>query len=276
MLQLYEQHCPGFGAILAIVSVEQELCRLLTWSIWSGYSSEFQCLLITPIVHPQRWNPHDPMLTGIDIPLKVLDSGVHPLLASILAPHIPQICLETTLSLLRYLQSGGHSVKTRKSLKHLLKSSHYMGLKMRPWLSRFRKRQHCHYSSGFCGLDERRLHSAWWGSHTKRPSGYKGRVEVPFHLFSHRLEYASNYDLWCTYQYALLFLPFFLANAPPDSQLASVAADCIFNNFCTAYPWETREAKKSITQYLSRCRPVRTMPMEITSVVDGMIRMDVD
>ena len=128
---------------------------------------------------------------------------------------------------------------------------------MRPWLSRFQKRQHLH-SSWHCGLDERRLHSAWWGNHLQRPNVH--RIRIPFRFFSCRSQYRSNYDLWCTYYYALLLLPFFLAKAPPNSRLASIAADCIFNSLCTAYPLETRTAKKSITQYLSRCRPIKAMP----------------
>jgi len=183
----------------------------------------------------------------------MLELKVHPLLTSILAPRVPQIHLETALSCLRYLQSGGHSVKSRKSLKPLLKSSYFMRLKMRPSLSRFRQRRHCH-SSGRWLLDEQDLHSMWWGDHPERPYDIIRRwigVRVPLRFFSYRSEYASNYDLWYTYRSALKLLPLVLANTPPDSHLTSIATNCIFNSFCTAYPQETLRAKKSITQYLS-------------------------
>jgi len=211
-------------------------------------------------------------------------SGVHPLLASILDPWVPQIHLETSLSCLRYLQSGGHSVKSRKSLKPLLKSTYFMRLKMRPWFSRFRIRRHRH-SSGRCLLEERDLHSMWWGHHLERPGhhifrkvnrDYKRGILVPLCFFSYQSEYASNYDLWYTYRSALQLLPIFLANSPPDSQLASIVANCIFNLFCTAYPRETRKAKKSITQYLHRSRPIRAIPLRGRIVGDGMNEMDVD
>jgi len=209
----------------------------------------------------------------------VLRSGVHPLLASILAPRVPQIHLETALSCLRYLQSGGHSVKSRKSLKPLLKSRYFTRLKMRPSLSRFRKRRH-HHSSGRCLLDVQDLHSMWWGDHPKRPSDYvfckvnghyKEGILVPLCFFSYRSEYASNYDLWCTYQSALQLLPLVLVNAPPDSHLASIATNCTFSTFCTAYPRETRRAKKSITRYLRRCRPIRAIreSVAVTSSIYG-------
>ena len=71
--------------------------------------------------------------------INILKSGVHPLLASILAPRVPQIHLEMAISCLQYLRSGSHSVKSRKSLKPLLKASYLTRLKMRPSLSRFRK-----------------------------------------------------------------------------------------------------------------------------------------
>jgi len=153
-------------------------------------------LALVPIVHPQRWGPDDPELTEIYIP----ESGVHPLLASILAPRVPKIHLETALSCLRYLQSGGHSVKSRKSLKPFLGSRYFTRLKMRPSLSRFRKRRH-HHSSGRCLLDEQDFHSMWWGDHPERPYDSIRRkigVRVPLRFFSYRSEYASNYDLWCT------------------------------------------------------------------------------
>jgi len=196
----------------------------------------------------------------------------------ILAPRVPQIHLETALSCLRYLQSGGHSIKSRKSLKPLLKSRYFTRLKMRPSLSRFRKRQH-HYSTGCCLLDEQDLHSMWWHNHSERPYEYirnKRGVRVPVYFFSYRSEYASNYDLWYTYPCALQFLPPVLANAPPDSQLTSIAANCIFNSFCTAYPRETRKAKASIAQYLHRCQPIRAIPLMGRIVVDVMSGMDVD
>ena len=200
---------------------------------------------------------------------------MHPLLASVLAPQVPKICKETAISCLRYLQSGGHSVKTRKSLKPLLRPSHFTRSKMQPWLSCFRKRRHRH-SSGHCGLGKRRLRSAWWGNHPERPSDYKNRIQVPLRFFSYRSEYRSDYDLWYTYRIALRLLPVFLAEAPTDCQLASFADDCIFSSFCTAYPRETKKAKKSITQYLHRCRPIRAMPLGRRITVDGMNPMDVD
>jgi len=234
-------------------------------------------LIFSPIVHPQQWDPDDPELTGIYVPV----SAVHPLLAFILAPRVPQIHLETALSCLRYLQSGGHSVKSRKSLKPLLKSKYFTRLKKRPSLSRFRKRQH-HDSSGRCLLDEQDLHSVWWGDHPERPIKYTFRkvncdmhgILVPICFFSYRSEYVSNYDLWYTYRSALQLLPIFLANSPPNAHLASIATNCIFNTFCTAYPRETRKAKKSITRYLSRCRPIRAIRERV--VVDFMSGMNVD
>jgi len=212
----------------------------------------------------------------------VPELGVHPLLESILAPRIPQIHLETALSCLRYLQSGGHSVKSRKSLKPLLKSRYFTRLKMRPSLPRFRKR-HYHHSSGRYLLDEQDLHSMWWGDHLEHPkdyilskvrSGFRCGILVPLCLFSYRSEYASNYDLWYTYRCALQILPLVLANALPDSHLASIATKCTFSTFCTAYPRETRKAKKSITHYLSRCRPIRAIRERV--VVDVMSGMNAD
>ena len=203
-------------------------------------------------------------------------SGVHPLLASILAPLVPQIHLETVLSCLCYLQFNGHSVKSRKSLKPLLKSSYFTRLKMRPSLSRFRRRRHRH-SSGHYFLDKQDLHSTWWGDWSERPCDYiklAGRglegVRVPLCFFSYRSEYASNYDLWYTYRYALRLLPVLLVNLPPNSNLASVATSCIFSSFCTTYPLETSRAKEFITRYLSRYRPIRAMPFGGGIVVDGM------
>jgi len=279
LLELYERHCPGFCAILALVSVEQDSYRLLKSSIGIAYHSELWCVAISPIVHPQRRDVGDPKLTEIIIiPAAVWDSGVHPLLASMLAPCVPQICLETNLSFLRYLHSGGHSGETRRALKPLLKSSHFTRLKMRPWLARFRKRQLRHLRGHYL-LSKGRLHSAWWGDHRLRPNGgIKDResIRVPLRFFSYQLEYASNYDLWYTYRYALQLLPSLLANTPPDSQLASTATDCIFNSFCTAYPRETRKARKSIEQYLFRCRPIRAMPLGGRIVVNSRNTMDVD
>jgi len=199
-------------------------------------------------------------------------SGVHPLLASILSPRVTQICQETPLSCLCYLQSGGHSVQSRKSLKPLLKSSYFTRLKMRPSLSRFRNRRHRHLSGRYL-LDKEVLYSTWWSHHRRRPRDYingKACVLVPLRFFSYRSEYACNYDLWYTYRCALQFLPLVLANSPPDSNLASIAANCIFNSFCTAYPQETRKAKNSIARYLSRCRPIRAILGRI--VVDLMRR----
>ena len=269
LLQLYEQHCPGFCARLALGYKGRGLDRSSTGISWDGPFA------LVPIVHPQRWDPDDPQLTGINV-----QSGVHPLLESILAPRIPQIHLETALFCLRYLQSGGHSVKSRKSLKPLLKSRYFTRLKMRPSLSRFRKRRQRH-SSGRCLLDVQDLHSTWWGEHRERPYSYidlEDRelvgVQVLLCFFSYRTEYASNYDLWYTYRCALQLLPLVLANAPPDSHLASIATNCTFSTFCTAYPRETRKAKKSIARYLSRCRPMRAIRERV--VVDVMSGMNVD
>jgi len=224
-------------------------------------------LTISPIIHPQSWDPDGDKLTEIDIPSIVLKSGVHPLLASMLVPPAPETCLETTLSFLRYLRSGGHSVKTRKSLKSLLKSSYFTRLKMRPCLSRFRKRRRLHSNRHYL-LDEQGFCSSWWGNHLERPSDYKNCIRVPFGFFCYRLEYASNFDLSYTYRYALRLLPILLQKVPPNSP-APIAADCIFNSFCTAYPQETRKAKQSITHYLSLCRPIRDMPLG-TAVVHKM------
>jgi len=273
LLQLYERHCPGFCALLTLNCKGQSLRRSSRGISWDG------CFALVPIVHPQRWDPDGPELTDINI----LESGVHPLLASILAPWVPQIHLETALSCLRYLQSGGHSVKSRKSLKPLLKSTYFTRLKMRPWLSRFRIRRHCH-SSRRCLLEKQDLHSMWWGHHLtrKRPDHhifrkvdgyYKHGILVSLCFFSYRLEYASNYDLWYTYRSALQLLPLVLVNAPPDSHLAFIATNSTFCTFCTAYPRETRKAKKSIIQYLSRCRP-RAISERV--VVDVMSEMNVD
>jgi len=191
------------------------------------------------------------------------------------------------LSCLHYLQSSGHSIKSRKSLKPLHKSRYFTRLKMRPSLSRFRKRRHRH-SSGRCLLDKQALHSTWWGDHSERPYDYveladrdSEGVLVPPCFFSYRSKYMSNYDLWCTYRYALQFLPLVLANSPPDSHLTSIATSCIFSSFCTAYPQETRQAKKSITHYLSRSRPLRAIKGRVavtvlsgTDVDSHLISMD--
>jgi len=235
-------------------------------------------LVLAPIAHPERCHPgvNDVRFTDTRVDRSVLKSGVHPLLASILAPRVPQIHLEMAMSCLHYLHSSGHSVKSRKSLKPLLKSSYFTRLKMRPSLSRFRSRRHCHPSRR-CLLDEQDLHSTWWGDHRKRPYDYicgKSGVLVPLFFFSYRLKYASNYDLWRTYQYALQLVPLVLANAPSDSHLTSIATNRIFSTFCTAYPRETRKAKKSITRYLSRCRPIRAIRERVD--VDVMSGMNVD
>ena len=275
-LQLYEQHPPGFCALLAISSImEQNLSRLFNWS--EEFWIDGESLAITPIVHPRQlgWD-HGPRL---DI---WLVQRVHPLLASTLAPRVPKICLETALSCLRYLQSGGHSVKSRKSLKPLLKSRYFMRFKMRPTLSRFRKRQHRH-SSRRCFLDKQNLHSMWWGNRPERPFDLidltnKEGLLVSLCFFSYRSEYASNYDLWCTYRYALQLLPLVLANSPPEFYLTSIATNCIFSTFCTAYPQETRKAKRSISRYLHRCRPisVRAMPLGEIIAVDLLDGTGVD
>jgi len=127
--------------------MEQDLRR--PWS--EEFCYDGASLTMSRIVHPWRWGSDDPELIRIFIPCQVLDSGLHPLLAAILAPRGPQICKETALFFLRYLQSGGHSVKTQKSIKPLLKARYFNRLKMRPWLSRFRKRRHRH-SSGRSAL----------------------------------------------------------------------------------------------------------------------------
>ena len=155
---------------------------------------------------------------------------------------------------------------------------------MRPSLSRFRSRRHYH-SSGRYLMDKGRLRSEWWGNHLMRPNDRiqykvnmipKSGVVVPLCFFSYRSKYASNYDLWRAYQYALQLLPIVFANALPDSNLASIATNCIFNSFCTAYPQETRIAKESIAQYLHRCRPIRARPLRGRIIMDGMDGMDVD
>jgi len=263
LLQLYERHCPCFCARLALASMEQDFDHLINSSIGTQHGVS---LAILPIVHPRQ---RDDLAELIEIHIPW--SSVHPLLGSILAPRVPQICLETTLSFLRYLRSDGHSVKTRKSLKPLLKSSYFTRLKMRPWLSRVRKRQH-HHSNGHKLLGGARLRSAWWGNYPFRPYN----DHIPLCFFSYRSEYVTNYDLCYTYRYALRLLPIFLAKAPPDSQLASIAADCTFNLFCTAYPRDTRKARGSIKQYLSRCRSIRTMLSMEKSAVHGMNTMNVD
>jgi len=269
LLQLYEQHCPGFRALLILLSIrEQGLHPLLRWS--EGLCKTVESLAIAPIVHPQRWDLDDPELALI-----WLEPRVHPLLAYVLAPQVPQICLETALSCLRYLQSGGHSVKTRKWSKPLLKSRYFMRLKTRPSLSRFRNRQH-RRSNGHCLLDKGHLNSEWWVDRHQRPSDYLDYIRGPFRFFRYWPRYTFNYDLWFTYRYALQLLPFFLANSPPDSRLASIATNSIFSSFCTAYPQETRKAKKSIAQYLSQYRPIRTIPSGTRSAADGISGMDVD
>jgi len=211
----------------------------------------------------------------------ILESGVHPLLASILAPRVPQIHMEMALSCLHYLQSGGQSVKSRKSLKPLVKSKYFTRLKMQPSLSRFRKRHH--HSSGRCLLDEQDLYSTWWGDHPERPKDYiilknkmilKFGIRVPLYFYSFRSKYASNYDLWYTYRCVLQLLPLVLANASLDPHLRFIATNCIFSSFCTAYPRETKKAKNSIAQYLSRCRPIRAIRERV--VVDVMSGMNVN
>jgi len=277
LLQLYERHCPGFCAMLALDHKRQDLRRPSTGIWWENP------LVLAPIVHPQRWDLDDFELTEIYMP----ESGFHPLLSSILAPRVPEIYLRTALSCLRYLQAGGHSVKSRKSLKPLLKSRYFTRLKMRPSLSRFRNRRHRH-SSRRCLLDEQDLHSMWWGDRPEHPSDryiqvihnsgrdYKHGIRVPLHFFSYRSEYASNYDLWYTYRCALQLLPLFLAKSPPDFHFASIATNCIFSTFCTTYSQETRKAKKSIARYLCRCRPIEAIPLRGSISVDVMNGMDVD
>jgi len=270
LLQLYERHCPGVPTVLALVCMGEDLYHLLG-SQPEDWPGEL-CFTLCPIVHPQRWDPDGPKLTQITMPYTLLDSGVHPLLSSILAPWVPRICLETTLSFLRYLQSGGHPVKTRNSLKPLVKASYFKGLKMRPWLSRLRRRRYCRLS-GDRMLGKRGLRSTWWGNSPLRP---ENDDSTPLRFFTHRTECASNYDLWYTYRYALQLLPTFLAKAPVDPQIALVAATHVFNLFCTAHPRETRKAKKAIAGYLSRRRPIKAVPRFTVGVGHGMGNMDVD
>ena len=251
--------------------VKQDLLHLFNWS--DEFFYEQGALAISPVVHPRRRDADGLKLTQIPLSLQLVN-----VLVPTLAPWIPRMCQQTALSSLCFLQSGGHSFRTRKSLKPLLKSIYFTRLKMRPWLSNFRKRR-CGYSSWRCLLDERDLRSTWWGDHLLRSKDYIGvkvGVRVPLRFFRYRSEYAHNYDLWHTYRFALLLLPIFLAGAPPDSQLSSIAAECIFNSFSTAHSRETRKAKKSIAQYLSRCRHLRDVSSGLGSAVDGTNPMDVD
>jgi len=186
VLQLYEQRSPGFCAIFALIYKGRNLHRLYTEIWWR------QPFVLGPIIHPKR-HSDDP--TMIFLEPSVLNSGVHPLLASILTPRAPKMHLETALSCLRYLQSGGHSFKTRKSRKPLLQSSHFMKLKMRPSLSHFRNRRHRH-SSRRCFLHSEDLCSIWWRNHPNRPEEYiHGRfcMFVSLSFFSYRKEYRSTY-----------------------------------------------------------------------------------
>jgi len=234
------------------------------------------CQLL-PICYPQleseEWDLGGPDADGIRMVQGLLFSGLHPILASILDPWVPKICCETALSCLRYFCFGGHSIKTRKSLDPLWKAGYFRRLKIRPWRSRVQRR----LGSRHIRLHERRVCYqdlyVWWDRHMvlhrvakNCPEGHIGNgstnQRVPTRFFCYRTEYANNYDLWYTYPYALKNLPLFLAKAPPDLQLATCAAECVFNSFYTAYPQETRKAKKAMTRHLSQCQPIESAALQ--------------
>jgi len=143
--------------------MKHDLRRLLNWpeEFWDWRLS----LVISPIVHPQRWHPDNFELVKLPLSLTV-----HPLLAPILTARVPKTCRETTMFCLRYLQSGGHSVKTRNSLKPLLKSGYFTSL------LRFRTRPRRHPSRR-CLLVYQDLRSMWWGDHPERPISYIRRLD---------------------------------------------------------------------------------------------------
>jgi len=267
LLELSERHCPGVSALLALLCMGQDLYRLLNWHNWSFLDGS--CFSMSPIFHPQPWDPDGPELTNIYVLDLLLPAGIHPIQRSILNSWVPKICLETVLSFLRYLRYGGHSFQTRKSLKPLVKSSYFKRLKVQPWLSCVRKRRQRRFG-GVCVLGKQHLR-VWWDDTLVQFCPYlRGTNSASLRFFSYRTKYATNYDLWYTYRHALQLLPIFLAKAPPDSQLAARASNCIFNSFCTAYPQDTRKAKKALKHYLSRCRPIKMLPIRTVVVHDGM------
>jgi len=277
MLLICERHCPGVSALLSLFHMDQDLYRLFDWNeSYTNYS-----FTMAPIVHPRRLGP-DESLTNIPIYALFLPSGLHPTLASLLVPQVPKICTEVALSCLRYLRSGGHSADSRKSLKPLFKSTYFKKLKLGPWLSRVRRIQHHHVVGHYVGIKQD-LRVSWDNNLVEE--FFKGEVlasglvkrHVPYHFFDYRTKYASNYDLWYTYRFALQTLSIFLEKASPDSQLTTLAADCVFNSFCTAYPRETRKARKAIARYRSRCRLLKELQLRTEVVGDGINGpMDVD
>ena len=280
LIPLYERHCPGFSALLALICMGHDLIRLFNWreDSWDDGS----CFTMTPILRPQRWDPKSPTLTSFSLLHTLLRSGVHSILESTISPLLPRICRETSLSLLRYLRSGGHSnlKKTRKSLKSLVKLSYFKRLKIHPWLSRIRKKlpRSSLPDSDSVWVEKQGLHG-WFHDNLSslRSRSFRRFLttkEVPCRSFNYRTEYASNYDLWYTYRYALKTLPLFLAEASTDRELAAYAADCVFNSFCTAHHKETRNAKKAIARYVARCPPPRTRSRAIKDGLD-VNRMDV-
>ena len=279
VLPICEQHCPGVSALLALVYIDQDLYHLFDRN--EDYSTDIS-FVMAPIVHPKRLGPHQSR-TQIHILTLCMSSGLHPLLASLLAPQVPSICTEVALSCLHYLRSGGHCVDSLKSLKPLVKSTYFKKLKLRPWLSRLRRIQHRHVIGHRVGIKQD-LRVSWDDALVKTrfgsrvlASGWISKSQVPCQFFDYRTKYASNYDLWYTYRYALQTLPIFLEKASPNSQLATLAVGCIFNIFCTAYPRETRKARKAIARYRSRCRVLKELPLRTGVVGDGINDpMDVD
>ena len=158
----------------------------------------------------------------------------------------------------------------------------FQKLKLGPWLSRVRRIQHHHVVGHYVGIKQD-LRVSWDNNLVEE--FFKGEVlasglvkrHVPYHFFDYQTKYASNYDLWYTYRFALQTLSIFLEKASPDSQLTTLAADCIFNSFCTAYSRETRKARTAIARYRSRCRLLKELPLRTEVVGDGTNGpMDVD
>ena len=211
----------------------------LNWSYDIDFQSDSMVCQLLPICHPQleseEWDSDGPDANGIRMVQGLLFSGLHPILASILDPWVPNTCCETALSCLRYLCFGGHSIKTRKSLDPLWKAGYFRRLKIRPWRSRVQRHLGSRlYERWVCYQD---LY-VWWDRHMvlhrvakNCPEGHIGNgstnQKVPTRFFRYRTEYANNYDLWYTYPYALKNLPLFLAKALPDLQLATCAAECV-------------------------------------------------
>ena len=278
LIVLYERHCPGFSALLALIVMGHDLSRLLNWreDSWDDGS----CFTLTPILHPQQLDAQSPTLISFAMLHILLRSGDHSILGSAMGRIFSRIRRETIFSLLRYLQSGGHSnLKTRTSLKALLKPSYFKRLKLQPWLSRIRKRYGRSSISGdSIWVEQQHLHG-WFHDNIPSLQSHSFRriletKEVPGRSFNYRREYATNYDLWYTYRYALKILPLFLAQMLTNRELAAYAADCVFNSFCTAHPKETRNAKKAIARYVARCPPPRTRSRAIKDGMD-VNRMDV-